>query len=515
MSRPLSVTRRRRVRRAAAVALMSALPVVAAAPAASADAASSRTVTVRSFDGVGLVTNFFRAPGLRAGERRPVIMLGHGWAGRGETDPKAPAGMLGTFLGAGYNVVTWNARGFGSEGHANVDDPRIEGRDSRALIDWIAGQPEVQLDGKGDPRLGMAGGSYGGGIQLVTAGLDRRVDAIAPMIAFNSLLNSLYRDEVFRSGWGLLLCMGGLESGNRLAWQVTKGCVTGMASGTIPKDVADWFAAHGPDHLVKRITAPTLLIQGTVDTLFPLREAIANYRTLSGNGVPVKMVWFCGGHGACKTNPGPADHVTRTMLTWFDKYLRGKQVGTGAGFEYIDQNGVYRASPAYPPKAEGTLRTSGGGSLAFSRADALQYLNNKGGGGVPETVVAAQPAAKAVNVRLKAPKGAAQMVGTPKVTLRYRGHATKARTFLFAQLVDRKTGVVLGNQATPLPVVLDGKSRTVTRTIEAVSWTLDKTSEIDLQIIPITGLFDYQRSAGLVNVTADVTVPLVRPGTPL
>ena len=56
----------------------------------------------------------------------------------------------------------------------------------------------------------------------------------------------------------------------------------------------------------QRIRIPTLLIQGTVDTLFTLDEAVTNYRILRANKVPTKMIWFCGGHGACLTDPGPA-----------------------------------------------------------------------------------------------------------------------------------------------------------------------------------------------------------------
>ena len=59
------------------------------------------------------------------------------------------------------------------------------------------------------------------------------------------------------------------------------------------------------DALVDRIRVPTLLLQGTADTLFTLAEAITNYEILRGNGVPVKMIWFCGGHGACLTGSGP------------------------------------------------------------------------------------------------------------------------------------------------------------------------------------------------------------------
>ena len=86
-----------------------------------------------------------------------------------------------------------------------MDGPDFEGRDVRALITFVANQPEARLDSAGDPKLGMAGGSYGGGIQLVTAGLDTRVDAIVPDIAWQSLITSLYKDDNLKMGWGSLL----------------------------------------------------------------------------------------------------------------------------------------------------------------------------------------------------------------------------------------------------------------------------------------------------------------------
>jgi ABC-2 type transport system ATP-binding protein len=67
-----------------------------------------------------------------------------------------------------------------------VDSPDFEGRDVQALIDFVARQPEARLDGPGDPRIGMSGPSYGGGIQIVTAAIDGRVDAITPTIAWNA-----------------------------------------------------------------------------------------------------------------------------------------------------------------------------------------------------------------------------------------------------------------------------------------------------------------------------------------
>ena len=51
---------------------------------------------------------------------------------------------------------------------------------------------------------------------------------------------------------------------------------------------------------------PTLIIQGTVDTLFSLQEGVTNYGILKRDHVPVKMLWYCGGHGICLDNPATA-----------------------------------------------------------------------------------------------------------------------------------------------------------------------------------------------------------------
>ena len=176
-----------RMRGGRAGLLTGALAAIAAL-AAAAPAAQARDQNVTSFDGTQIVTHFFPAKGLAAGAKAPTVLVGHGWAGRGATDIDGGTGegtqgnaAIGDLHRAGYNVLTWDARGFGgSGGQVNVDGPDFEGRDVQSLITFVANQPEARLDAAGDPRLGMAGGSYGGGIQLVTAGLDKRVDAIVP-----------------------------------------------------------------------------------------------------------------------------------------------------------------------------------------------------------------------------------------------------------------------------------------------------------------------------------------------
>src|SRR5215207_3680098 len=146
-----------------------------------APAASARDATVTSFDGTQIVLSFHPAPG---GGKAPTILQGHGWGGSRQTDPEAASDEatgnvgVGALRKAGFNVLTWDSRGFGnSGGTVTVDSPDAEGRDVSALLDWLALQPEAQLDRAGDPRVGMTGVSYAGGIELVTAPTDERIDA--------------------------------------------------------------------------------------------------------------------------------------------------------------------------------------------------------------------------------------------------------------------------------------------------------------------------------------------------
>ena len=63
---------------------------------------------------------------------------------------------VGVLLNAGFNVLTWDPRGFGgSGGVAQFDSVDYEARDVQRLVDYVAQQPEAQLDAPGDPRAGM------------------------------------------------------------------------------------------------------------------------------------------------------------------------------------------------------------------------------------------------------------------------------------------------------------------------------------------------------------------------
>jgi ABC-2 type transport system ATP-binding protein len=371
--------------------LVGAVTVALVACGCLAAVAQARDATVRSFDQTAISMHFFPAEGLAAGKRAPTVLVGPGWSMSGETDDSAGSEELfggvgvGVLRSAGYNVLTWDPRGFGrSGGQVEVDSPDYEARDVSALIDWLAKQPEAQLDKAGDPRVGMNGSSYGGGIQWITAARDARVDAITPNISWNSLITSLYKDRALKFGWGSILCGAGVAGslpGGLLnpdgvqLWRLNPHmfitCVNGIVSGQIaPADEA-WFAAHGPDTLLSRVKIPTLVTQGTADTLFTLKEAIRNYASLRSRGVPVKMVWFCGGHGVCLTGAGEAGRVERSVLAWLARYLkRDTSVQTGPRFEWLADDAKWRSAPDYPLPRRGSLAAVTGQKRSRSRPPA-------------------------------------------------------------------------------------------------------------------------------------------------
>lgn len=348
----------------------------------------------------------------------------------------------------------------------------------------------------------MVGVSYGGGIQLVTAANDRRVDAIVPAISYHNLITSLYKGAAFKSSWANLLSavltLTLAQTNPRILPATIYGDLTGQVS---PSDQA-LLSSRNP--VVGGIKVPTLLIQGTVDTLFSLQEADETARVLLANGVTTKVVWFCGGHGLCANNPLDLRDgvlIERRTIEWLDRYVEGDlSVSTGPQFEWVDQRGDWHSSDTYPvPK---------GSSIVASLGDAatLPLIPYFGGSGIP-FVPFALPALNAINVSVPQANSMTYLVGAPRLTLTYSG--TGMSRHVFAQLVDNTTGLVLGSLATPIPVTLDGTTRTVIVDLEPVAHTLRAGESMTLQLVAAAGL--YERiipSLGVLTVSGlQVAVP--------
>jgi dienelactone hydrolase len=138
----------------------------------------SRWVTFFS-EGSRMVGNLFLPSGMKPREKRPGIVLCHGFTGvRHLTLPDYAA----MFADAGYVSLIFDYRGFGdSEGPKWRLIPLEQCDDIQNALTWLETQPEV------DPqRLGLWGTSFGGAHVPYVAGIDTRVKATVGQVGFDT-----------------------------------------------------------------------------------------------------------------------------------------------------------------------------------------------------------------------------------------------------------------------------------------------------------------------------------------
>ena len=374
-----------RSRRAPALAVVLALALVVVLPgvatAAPADdgevAVTEARVGVPAGPGqpltIPLDTSLYVPSSATAETPAPAVLIAHGFGGdKGDVD-----GDARELAARGYVVQTWTARGFGaSGGRIALDSPDYEVADARRLLDRLTAMPEVAQDGPGDPRVGVTGGSYGGGLSLLLAGYDRRVDAIAPVITWNDLGQALFpndastapvpvdtpargaftggADGVFKSGWagiffgtpgGPPVVPGTPLTCGRFTPEVCAAYTEAATTGRASPASAALLERSSPATVTNRITAPTLLVQGEQDTLFGLDQADANARQIAANGTPVSVLWFAGGHDG-----GSPDTAVRGRIgDWFDQHLRG----------VTPEPGSDTAVPPFSYQLQSNIRTRG------------------------------------------------------------------------------------------------------------------------------------------------------------
>ncbi len=301
---------------------------------------------------VTLDTRLYLPKSASASAKVPALLLGHGFGGTKESvaaDAKELAGQ-------GYAVLTWTARGFGSStGQIHLNSPDHEVRDAQNLLTWLAERPEVRTDSAGDPRVGVVGGSYGGALALLVAGADQRVDAIVPMITWNDLSESLFPNGVFKQQWAGIFFGAGMSRGaignpqcGRWAQEVCETYLRVAATGRLDDEARKVLEARSPATTLSRIKAPTLLIQGEADSLFPLSEADANARGITG--APVRVAWYTGGHDGGQGPLSDQNRVKFLTVQWLDHYVKGEGTAPSGSFTYSRIAG-------FDPVEEGRLAT--------------------------------------------------------------------------------------------------------------------------------------------------------------
>ncbi|MFC9116932.1 alpha/beta fold hydrolase [Streptomyces sp. NPDC057092] len=475
-------------------------------------------------DGVRIDTSFFTAG---PDGRRPAVLLGHGFGGSKE-DVREQAVDLAR---DGYAVLTWSARGFGrSTGKIGLNDPEGEVTDVSRLIDWLAGRPEVRLDKAGDPRVGIAGNSYGGAVALLGAGHDDRVDAIAPAITYFDLADALFPGGVFKKLWaGAFVTFGG---GCARFEPALCAMYERVAESGVPDDRARaLLEARSPSAVADRIDVPTLLMQGQTDSLFPLGQADDAARAIRANGAPVDVDWLAGGHDG---GDPETDRLHGRVRAWFDRYLKGdKNADTGPAFRVTRTGGVDStdgraqlrgaSADSYPGLADGTRSVPLAGreqrfaNPAGANPPAVSALPGIGGSGG-----LSQLSSLGVGVSLDFPGQHARfdsapvardlrVTGSPTVTVRVR--STSDDAVLFAKVydvgADGRQQVLPSQLVTPVRVEGARAGKDVRLTLPAVDHEVRKGHRLRL-VLASTDLGYASPAAPAtysVALKSDLTVP--------
>ncbi|MEU3714312.1 CocE/NonD family hydrolase [Streptomyces catenulae] len=412
-------------------------PLALAAPATAAPAAPYTATALKLTVDAGGRTctvdaDLYRPAGVDAAHPAPAVMTTNGFGG--SKSDGSTAATAKAFASRGYVALAYSGLGFGKSGcPVSLDDPEIDGRAASQLIDFLAGTRAADdgtrvdyvtedraADGGPDPRVGMIGGSYGGAIQLATAAVDPRVDALVPLITWNDLSYSLdpnnagrtdgvtgpvpgaYKKE-WTGGFFLIGEAQGLLNpsldpsrigGAGCLHFVADACRTKrlLDSGSYPADrtaaMLKYARGVSPVSYLKSVKAPTLLVQGEADTLFNLNEATATYRTLKAQGTDTKMIWQSWGHSGGMADPAPGEldlgkgnletsYVGRRILAWFDRYLHHRTgTDTGPAFAYYRDwaadGDPYGTADTFPAGGARKLYLSGDGRLVDSRAKVVR-----------------------------------------------------------------------------------------------------------------------------------------------
>lgn len=289
----------------------------------------------------------------------PAVVIAHGFGG----DKNGATSQVERLTEAGFVVLTYSARGFGaSTGLISVNSPQFEVADARALIDFLSTRPEVTLDSVGDPRVGFAGGSYGGALSLSVAGYDNRVDALASDITWNDLETSLFGQSVvgsdqlgaFKDLWtgfffsvGLVNFDGSVTECGRFSPEWCKAYTESASSADVTPTSAALMRASSPITITNKISVPALISGGQADSLFPLAQtnATAEQILTANPQTPVSVLWHGMGHDG---GTDESDRLESLVTQWFQKYLLTSDVPGAAAFEVTLPSGAISTQNTRP-----------------------------------------------------------------------------------------------------------------------------------------------------------------------
>jgi predicted acyl esterase len=345
--------------------------------------------TTHSWDGTKIDVNVTlpAAPATGSDGPYPTIGFFHGWGGSKIYDSRTKG-----WAQNGYAVFSMSDRGWGmscggqdpdrfsaqcSKGYNHLMDDRYEVRDAQYFFGLLADEGLTQ-----PTKIGVTGGSYGGGISMALAALrDRimlpdgsltawtsplgksmRIAAAAPDIPWTDLAYSLMPngrtlDYVADAPYGNRV---GVQKQSFVAGLYATGQTTSnyAAPGTDPDaDLTTWFAlinagepydgnpltadildeieTHHSSYYIDHSEppAPLLISNGWTDDLFPPDEAIRFYNRTRTQypGAIVNLFFSDAGHPRGQNKSADTAVRVARQDAWLDYFLKGQGSAPSSG----------------------------------------------------------------------------------------------------------------------------------------------------------------------------------------
>ena len=308
----------------------------------------------------------------------------HGWGGNRDADGTGTSSEATGNVGAaplrkaGFNVLTWDSRGFGAVRRHR--DRRLQGQRGprRPGADRLPRQAArgAARRPRRPARRACTAAPTRAASSSCAAGFERRIDAIAPDIAWHSLLTSLYKEETVKGGWALALYGAGVPTSGLEGIVSPAGAQTGTSTRTSPprssRARAPASCRRGPR--VVRLARPVVAggRDPRPDAADPGhgRHAVharrgddqlpdpARQRRPGEDGLVLRRPRHVPDRRAAR--PGTS---SATVIAWMKRHLAGDaSVDTGPRFEWLADDAKWRSAADFPPPAGAPLVAEGSGA---------------------------------------------------------------------------------------------------------------------------------------------------------
>ena len=279
-------------------------------------------------DGLKLAGVVHRPDGLRSGERRPAVIMMHGFGG---TKAIGPEWVCRQCADWGYVALRFEFRGCGdSEGERGRIIPLEEAADAVNAVTYMASRGDVNPN-----AIALCGSSLGGGVAVQAAANDLRIAAV---IVENGVANGERMIRAMHTPESWQKFLGLLEEGVRYRERTGKSMMihrfdifempkalqinltSQQALMEFTADTALGFFMFRPEEVIARISPrPILLLHSVRDTVTNYDEAFSFVRMAKP---PLELHLLDGTDHFMFVNADP--RVASTLKSWLDQFFPTK-----------------------------------------------------------------------------------------------------------------------------------------------------------------------------------------------